>query len=118
MYYIYRVDAISLAYCAARASSHKLVLLLLQGGGGHSHAPLEALVVGERGGGELPSSSYAKIPAPAPVFENTTSMSVGLETAAKRQMRSAGILPQQPRCRPVGYILITAQMHAGVSVSI
>ena len=118
MYYIYRVDAISLAYCAAGAGSHKLVLFLyMGGGGGHSHAPLEALVVGERGGGELPSSSYAKIPA-APVFENTTSISVGLATAAKRQMRSAGILPQQPRCRPVGYILITAQMHAGVSVSI
>ena len=36
MYYIYRVDAISLAYCevycAARAGSHKLVLLFLQGG--------------------------------------------------------------------------------------
>ena len=53
MYYIYRVDAISLAYCAARAGSHKLVLFFYRGGG-HSHAPLEALVVGERGGGELP----------------------------------------------------------------
>ena len=51
MYYIYRVDAISLAYCAARAGSHKLVLLLLQGGEDihtrHSKISPSASVAGE-----------------------------------------------------------------------